>query len=380
MDTQRTFLRFPLSYRIEHWVVMLSFTVLAVTGLVQKFASAEISIWLVNLMGGIENVRLIHRAAAVVLILEAIYHVGLLGYNIFVRRYSLDLLPTLQDVKNAFQSLQFNLGLRKERPLQGRYTFDEKFEYFGIIWGTVIMALTGFVLWNPIASTTFLPGEFVPAAKVLHSGEGLLAVLAILVWHMYHVHIRKWNRSMFTGRLTEEDMAEEHPLELAARQEEPTRAADSGLPGRRRFFLATYGVFAVAMLAITYVFVTFEQTAIETVEPIETVDAFTAPGGESQAVLTTFDSPMTSWEDGVGEFFATRCTFCHGGTVPISQLDLTSYDTAMLGGTSTPAIVPNDAENSGIIIQHRDGDHAVALTTEELEKLSAWINAGAPQE
>jgi hypothetical protein len=77
------------------------------------------------------------------------------------------------------------------------------------------MAITGFILWNPIASANLLPGEFIPAAKEVHGGEALLAVLAIIVWHMYHVHIRHFNKSMFTGRMTEEEMLEDHPLELA---------------------------------------------------------------------------------------------------------------------------------------------------------------------
>ena len=378
MESKRTYLRFPLIYRVEHWIIVLSFTALAVTGLVQKYASSDISIWLINLMGGVQSVRIIHRVAAIALILESIYHVGLVGYNVIVRRYGLDLVPTPTDVKNAIHALQYNLGLRKERPQQGRYTFEEKFEYFGIVWGTLVMAITGFILWNPVASTTVLPGEFVPAAKVLHSGEALLAVLAILVWHMYHVHIRKFNKSMFTGHLTEEEMEEEHPLELEAQQQ--TDSIPPERTRRRAVYLAAYGLFAVAMLAITYVFVTFEQTAIETVEPVEPVNAFTLPQTSSRPILASFDSPMTSWEDGVGQFFEARCTFCHGGTIPLSQLDLTSYEAALLGGTSTAAIVPNDPDNSGIISVHRDGDHAVALTGSDLEKLIAWIADGAPQE
>jgi cytochrome b subunit of formate dehydrogenase len=379
MKAQQTFLRFPLAYRIEHWLIVLSFTTLAVTGLVQKFAFAAVSIWLINLMGGIEQVRIIHRIAAIILILEALYHVGIVGYNLIVRRYNLDLLPTWQDLKNAVHALQFNLRLRNDRPLQGRYTFEEKFEYFGIIWGTLVMALTGFVLWNPIASTAVLPGEFVPAAKVLHSGEALLAVLAILVWHMYHVHIRKFNKSMFTGRLSAEEMAEEHPLEIAAHEQADEAAPDPQRPRRHKLYITAYGLFAVAMLVLTYIFVTFEQTAIETVEPLETVNAYSPVEAQQRPVLAAFDAPMTSWEDGIGQFLETRCAFCHGGTVPLSQLNLTTYDQTLLGGTSMPAVVPNDPDNSGIIIELRDQEHAVAVADEDLAKLTAWIAAGAPR-
>lgn len=375
---KRSYLRFPLAYRLEHWTMVLSFTTLAITGLVQKFALSGISIWIITALGGLENVRVIHRIAAIVLMIEAVYHVGLLGYNLIVKRYGADLMLNVGDIRIAFQSLLFNLGLRSERPKQGRYTFEEKFEYFAIIWGTLVMIVTGFALWNPLATTEVLPGEFVPAAKVVHSGEALLAVLAILVWHFYHVHVRKFNKSMFTGRISAEDMHEEHPLELEALSR-PAPAPDPGMPVRRRRFLAVYGVIAAALLAGIYVFVTFEQTALETVPPAETVTVFTPPEAAARPQLASFEAPMTSWDNGVGAFFSQRCTICHGSRIPLSGLDLTNYDEALLGGSDLPAITPNDPENSGVIQRHIDGDHPATMTSDELERLSAWISAGAPR-
>lgn len=380
MTTGRKYLRFPLAYRLEHWVMVASFTTLAVTGLVQKFAQSGVSIWLIGALGGLETVRVIHRVAATVLILESIYHVGLLGYNLFVRRYSLDLMLTGTDLKNALHSFLYNLGRRKQRPAQGRYTFEEKFEYFAIIWGTIVMIVTGFVLWNPIAATSVLPGEFVPAAKAVHSGEALLAVLAIIVWHSYHVHIRKFNKSMFTGYISEADMHEEHPLELAARRQATPPPADPDRPRRRRVFLTAYGVVALALAAGLFVFITFEQTAIETIPPMETVNVFAPRMAEAAPVLVSFDGPLNSWDDGVGDLFQMKCAFCHGGRTPLAGLNLTSYDTAIIGGTTLPAITPRDPDNSGIITKHRDSSHPVTLTEDELERLAAWIAAGAPRE
>jgi cytochrome b subunit of formate dehydrogenase len=361
--------------------MVLSFTTLAVTGLVQKFAFAGISIWLINTLGGIESVRVIHRIAAIVLMVESVYHIGLIGYNLIVRRYRADLLLGVRDIKVALQSFAYNMGWRQERPQQGRYTFEEKFEYFAIIWGTLVMIVTGFVLWNPIATTAVLPGEFVPAAKAVHSGEALLAVLAIIVWHSYHVHIRRFNKSMFTGRISEEEMHEEHPLELARFKEETPEqpAPDSGLPQRRRRFLMIYGAIAVILLIGIAIFVTFEQTAIETVTPPEPVTVLAELPARSAPQVVSFDSPMTSWEDGVQQFFQMKCTFCHGTRIPLSGLDLTDYDKALLGGSTVPAIVPNHPDNSGVIQQHLTGDHPALVTPDELERLAAWITAGAPR-
>lgn len=378
---ERHYLRFPRAYRIEHWVVVLSFTTLAVTGLVQKYALASISLAIINLLGGIESVRMLHRIAATVLMIEAVYHIGLISYNLIVRRYGAELMPGKQDLVNALHAFKYNLGLRKDRPKQGRYTFEEKFEYFAIIWGTLVMIVTGFILWNPIASTQALPGEFVPAAKVIHSGEALLAVLAILIWHFYHVHLRSFNKSMFTGKMSEEEMREEHPLELEALQQGDSAApkADTDYPRRRRRFLAAYSVIATLLLVGIYVFVTFEQTALETVTPVESVVAYTPPEAPAAPLLVSFDSPMTSWENGVGAFFAARCTLCHGSRVPLAGLDLTNYDAALLGGSDVPAIVPNRASDSGIVQRHSGGNHPATMTQQELEKIEAWINAGAPR-
>ncbi|MFN8564867.1 MAG: cytochrome b/b6 domain-containing protein [Anaerolineae bacterium] len=382
MEHERRFLRFTRAYRAEHWLLVLVFTTLAITGLVQKFAQNEISFALINALGGIEHVRIIHRIAATTLILETIYHIGRIGYNLIVRHFKPDLMLGLDDLRNIVRAIQYNLGRREQRPQQGRYTFEEKFEYIALVWGTIVMIVTGFVLWKPIAVTETLPGEFVPAAKAVHSGEALLAVLAIIVWHMYHVHIRRFNKSMFTGSLSEEEMREEHPLELAERAEESEAAPrrDRWYGWRRRLFLGVYGGVAVVAVLLLAIFVTSQHTAIETQPPpVEEVHAF-APALAPTTVPASFDSPMTSWDDGVGALLEVKCAFCHGGTTPLSNLDLSSYDTALLGGTTLPAITPSDPENSGVIMHLVTTDHPVEFTPDELVKLTLWVQNGAPRQ
>ena len=276
MNKVRKYLRFSVSDRIEHWLLTLSFGILGITGLVQKYPSIGLSEWSVGIMGGVENVRILHRLAAVIMMLEVIYHIGVVGYRVFVRRAKLSMLPGIPDLRAAIQTLLHNLGLRKDRPQQGRYTFEEKLEYWALIWGTLVMGITGFMLWNPIATTSFLPGEFVPAAKSAHSGEALLAVLAIIVWHFYHVHLRHFNKSIFSGYLTEEEMLDEHPLDLAEIKAGvlETPGATKAFARRRSGFLFAYGVLTVVMLFGIYLFVTIEQTAITTVPPPEQVAVF----------------------------------------------------------------------------------------------------------
>ncbi len=379
------YLRFTKSDRIEHWVQVASFTILAVTGLVQKYATAQVSLSLITSMGGIERVRIIHRIAAIVLMVAVVYHIGAVGYRLFVLRVRPSILPGLDDVRAVWQSIRFNLGLAEARPQQGRYTFDEKFEYWAFVWGTVIMVLTGFMMWNPIATARFFPGQFIPAAKAAHGGEALLAVLAIIVWHIYHVHVKHFNRSMFTGYLTREEMLEDHPLELA--EIEAARPQDQTVieqvRRRQRFFFPAYGGLAAALLVGIYAFVSFEETAITTLPPRQQVVVFAplTPTPLPTPFPTNTPSPTIprSWEAGIDSLFVERCGTCHGNDSSLGGLDLGSYQGTLAGGNSGPAVVPGDPDASLTVIRLSAGDHPGQLSGEELALVRAWIEAGAPE-
>jgi cytochrome b subunit of formate dehydrogenase len=268
--------RFNPEQRLEHALLLISFTVLAITGLSQKFADTSLGSMIILLMGGIETTRLIHRTAAILLMLEAIYHGAVVTYKVAVLHLPLTILPSWQDMKDGFHAFGYNLGLVQKGPQMGRYTFGEKAEYWAVIWGTVIMIITGFMLWNPIATTRFLPGQFIPAAKAAHGGEALLAVLSIITWHLYNVHLKVFNKSMFTGQISRHEMEEEHPLELAkleAGRPEPEPDPVT-LQRRRRIFMPIAAIITISLLFGLYLFVTFEQTAIDTV-PRQEIEIFT---------------------------------------------------------------------------------------------------------
>jgi len=269
--THSAYLRFDIGQRLEHGLLMLSFTLLAISGLPQKYPDSNWGSALIAALGGIEATRLLHHAAAVVLIAVSGYHVLMVAYRIFVRQAPLTMLPGKQDVRDALHMLAYNLGFAQTPPRMGRYTFGEKFEYWAVVWGTVIMMITGFMLWNPIATARFLPGQFIPAAKAAHGGEALLAVLAILTWHVYNVHVKCFNPSMFTGRLSEREMVEEHPLELAALKAGriPLTVPPDVLRRRRSRFIPIAIIVSTILCVGLYWFVTFEQTAITTIPRYE---------------------------------------------------------------------------------------------------------------
>lgn len=380
MPEVRRYLRFPLVDRIEHWVQVLSFTTLAITGLVQKFPTAGVSAWVVHLLRGIETTRLIHRTAAIIFTLEAVYHLGSAGYRLLVRRVRPSMLPGVGDVGTAFKTLLYNVGLKKVRPPQGRYTFEEKMEYWAVIWGTVIMAVTGYIMWNPLATTRLLPGVIVPAAKAAHGAEAILAVLAILIWHFYTVHLKRFNKSMFTGYLSEAEMEDEHPLELAELK------AGAALPPpdprvfrrRKRIYLSAYAVLAAILTAGVYFLAIFEQTAASPAPmreaPTILVPLTPTPVTRPTLVSGTPVSGLTTWEDGIGVLLQSRCGTCHGGSTPIAGLDLTTYTGILRGG-----IIPGNAAGSPLVIMQTPGNHPGQLSPEELDRVRQWIEAGSPE-
>lgn len=386
----RTYERFPLARRIEHLVMMLSFILLGLTGLPQKFHSSPVSIFLINILGGVETLRIIHHVAAIVMMLGTAWHLLVFGYLSYVRRTRLSMLPSLQDIKDGWQALMYNLGFAKSYPQMGRYTFEEKMEYWAFVWGAIIMGVTGFMMWNPITTVRFLPGEVIPAAKAAHGGEALLAVLAIIIWHMYGVHIRRFNKSMFTGKMTEEEMLHEHPLELAdikAGIADPPVDSDA-LRKRERIYLPIAGALAIFMLLGVYGFVNAEQTAITTVErQVPTVEVFvpwtptpapTQTATPEAGTAVAIPAGALTWDESVGAILQAKCSTCHGASA-LGGLNLSTYADAIQGGESGPAIVPGDPQNSLLVTVQQAGGHPGQLTPEELAHIIEWIEAGAPE-
>jgi cytochrome b subunit of formate dehydrogenase/mono/diheme cytochrome c family protein len=392
--TTRTYERFPLIRRIEHITMLLSFTTLGLTGLPQRFPTSGISVAIVNLLGGIENLRSIHHFAAIVMMLGTAWHILYFGYMAYVRRTRLSMLPSLQDAKDAWQAFIYNLGFSKTFPQMGRYTFEEKMEYWAFAWGAIVMGATGFMMWNPISTIKFLPGEVVPAAKAAHGGEAVLAVLAIIIWHMYGVHIKRLNKSMFTGQMSEEDMLHEHPLELAdikaGMAERPIDPV--ALRKRQRIYLPIAAVLAIFMLSGVYGFVNAEDTALTTTERrIPTIEVFvpqTATPAPTQTE-TPLPSPTVAgteqpasgfaltWDGGIGTLFQTKCGACHGVDAS-GGLNLSTYADALNGGDSGAVIIPGDSDNSPLVVIQQAGGHFGQLSSEELAQVIEWINAGAP--
>jgi cytochrome b subunit of formate dehydrogenase len=260
--------RFRLGARIEHAILLVSFTLLGVTGLPQKYATLTWAQTMVDWMGGIETVRLIHRYAAFILVVGSVYHLFTSAYRFFVKHERMAMLPIKKDAQDLWDTIRYNLGLISRPPKMLKFNFGEKFEYWAVVWGTAVMIITGFVLWNPIAATYLLPGQLIPAAKAAHGGEALLAILAIIIWHLYSVLIKHRNFSMFTGTLPRHQMEEEHALELERLEAGGKPWPELDLPvlqHRRRIFLAVSTAVGIIIFLVLIWAFTFEETAITTI-------------------------------------------------------------------------------------------------------------------
>jgi cytochrome b subunit of formate dehydrogenase len=241
-----------------HVVVVVTFLVLAATGLPLKFHTADWAQTLAMFMGGVDATRFLHRLAALLTFGYFLFHVA----NV-LRRAALDkekglfwgwksMVPRGKDLADLWGNLRYFVYAGK-KPRLDRFTYWEKFDYFAVFWGVVIIGVSGLALWFPAFFVRFLPGWGLNAAHVIHSDEALLAVGFIFVFHFFHTHLRPESFPMdpviFTGSMPLERFKEERPVEyerLAASGELERRLVDP--PTRQA--LAKARIFGFAAVAI----------------------------------------------------------------------------------------------------------------------------------
>jgi formate dehydrogenase subunit gamma len=211
--TERVFDRFKRNQRWEHWALFLSFTVLLLTGLPQKYRTSAWSQQILATPERLNLVQTIHHIAAIVLILLVIYHLSNAIYRMFRRNLSSDMFISWQDFRDASQMVAYLLYLKKDKPNYGKYSFEEKITYWFLFFGIGIMLVSGIILWYPELITRLLPGSVIPAAKLAHSTEAVVAGIFVVIWHFYHVHFQRLNLSIFTGKMDETEMKNYHTLE-----------------------------------------------------------------------------------------------------------------------------------------------------------------------
>jgi formate dehydrogenase subunit gamma len=225
------FIRFGVNFRFQHIVLLTSTIMLILTGVPLKFPKNGISQFIFSGFGGAAGARSVHHFFALGLIFIGIYHLFYTFWSKQGRKDFFELLPNFKDVKDVINQIKYYLGFRKEKVKYGRFSYVEKFDYWAVYWGLIMMIGTGAIMW-------FFLGKFEPVifgeinlsfgpslitktvydiARAMHSDEALLATLVIIGWHFYNVHLNPHKFPMskvwLNGKLSEKEMIEEHPLE-----------------------------------------------------------------------------------------------------------------------------------------------------------------------
>ncbi|MCX8103708.1 MAG: cytochrome b/b6 domain-containing protein [Candidatus Bipolaricaulota bacterium] len=215
-EAEEYFVRFSMNFCLQHLVLAIGVILLTITGLPIKFHDSAWAEFIFRHIWSLEVNRIIHRVGASLLMLVSVWHIGWLMTHAG-RRELRELLPRVKDFWDFIAHVKFMLGLSPERPKFGRYSYSEKFEYWALVWGTAVMVISGLMLWFHRIALAYFPKYIFDVALQAHSGEALLAILALVTWHMYHAHFNPdvfpMNMTIFTGKISKKRMMEEHPLE-----------------------------------------------------------------------------------------------------------------------------------------------------------------------
>jgi cytochrome b subunit of formate dehydrogenase len=252
---EEVFVRMNLAERVQHWVIIVTFVLLILTGLPLLFYNLKFFKWLFRGEQSFYIRGIIHRAAAVGLILNAVAHAVTSAATPRGRKNFKDMWPRVKDLRDAVQAFGYNLGLSRflhkkgrgrkffnrhpfflfpEPPLYDRYNFIEKFEYWALVWGTLVMIVSGFFMWRVELSLRLFPLGVHDIFIIVHGYEAMLAFLAVIIWHMYNVHLNPevfpMSKIWLTGKSTGRELRVHHPLEYLRIHAEREKA----LAGQRR--------------------------------------------------------------------------------------------------------------------------------------------------
>ena len=216
--------RMSLMFRIQHILLMGTLLVLALTGFALMYHDNWLGSALIRLEGGVLFRGFIHCTAAVLLMAQMVFHAFYMLFTREGKRELKDFLLGKQDFADFSQAIRFNLGTASEYPRFGKYGYKEKFQYWGATVGTLLISVTGVILWAENISMKILPKIFLDITLIIHGYQGLLAFVILLFWHVYNEHLHPsvfpMNRAWLTGKVDAEWLRQEHPLEYEKLKQE----------------------------------------------------------------------------------------------------------------------------------------------------------------
>jgi len=228
-------MRFTRAQRYMHAVLFTTFLGLAATGLPMRFSESFWARKFASGVGGFGTIIFFHKFFALVLTVAFLIHLKEVFTRAFVRREKgifwgkTSMVANWKDVKDLFGHIRWFLGLGP-KPQFERYAYWEKFDYWAVFWGMIVIGFSGYAMWFAPFFARFLPGWALNAVLVIHSEEGLLAILFIFSIHFVNTHLRPDSFPMdmviFTGVESEEEFKNKRPEEyqrVAAQRKLETR-------------------------------------------------------------------------------------------------------------------------------------------------------------
>lgn len=217
--------RYSVHIVIQHFLIFLTFIVLAATGLPLHFSDLWWSYYITSLFGGTDAARLIHRIAAITMVLTSIYHLGtVIGgslYKILKKQFDIKRtqIPIKKDLDDLVHDIKYFLGREQYRPKMGKFMYKQKLHYLAILWGSFVLIAAGSTLLYPETMAKLWPNPafFQDLARLMHADEAIMALTVVVFWHWSNVHLvpgrfpLQW--SFITGKITREHQIEEHFLE-----------------------------------------------------------------------------------------------------------------------------------------------------------------------
>jgi formate dehydrogenase subunit gamma len=213
--------RFTLSERVTHIVLFASLIILSITGLTLKYHESTVAQWIIKLEGGVLFRGQIHRFAALLLMATFAYHILSVLFSRKEHEFFHDMLLRKKDFGCFVGIFKYNLGLQKEMPAFDRFSCIEKFQYWAVGIGTVLLSLSGLVLWGETLFMMLFPKWVLDLNRIIHSFEATVGFLVLVVWHLYNVHLNPrvfpMSKVWLTGKISIEDLKRDHPLEYRRR-------------------------------------------------------------------------------------------------------------------------------------------------------------------
>ena len=210
-------LRFDIHQRAQHLLLIISVSLLFLSGLPIKYDHMDWAKQVTRLFGGFGNLLRIHQFAALLLMGDALYHLGYLLYIFRHKGRRLSMLITLKDIRDVYHHLKYLIGKRPDPPQFGRYSYLEKLDYFMVAIGVLVMIASGLVLWFPERAGILLSNPGIELMRLIHSNEALVFLLIITIGHIFRIHLNPdflpLNRTMYHGLISREHLQKYHPLE-----------------------------------------------------------------------------------------------------------------------------------------------------------------------